>query len=138
MKQADDQKSKTEKRFLTYHFTNEEKQNLGEDLADMNQSKKRLTNELKSLTNAKKAEISKVEERMEELSDKIRTGEEGREIECNVIFHFPKEDMKIITRKDTGEQWVEPMNENDYDLFNMPGASISFGKNDDADMDPAF
>lgn len=56
-------------------------------------------------------------EQISTLSDKVASGYEMRDVQCLIDYHTPERDKKTLTRTDTGESWVEPMNETDHNLF---------------------
>lgn len=61
--------------------------------------------------------LSVAKEQINQLSNKVASGFEMRDVECLVEFHEPERNKKRLTRSDTGERWVEPMNDVDFNLF---------------------
>jgi hypothetical protein len=116
------QQTTTVRKSLTYHFTKEEKAELSHDLATQNQRLRDIKNQ-KNAANAHYASQTKeAEELISSLSDKVTSGFELREVDCLVEYHAPERNKKTLTRSDTGEHWVEPMGDADFNLFNQYAA----------------
>ena len=63
--------------------------------------------------------IAIAKEQISSLSDKVASGYEMREVTVMIDYHLPVRGKKTLTRTDTGEQWEEPMNNTDHNLFNQ-------------------
>lgn len=109
----------TTKRTLKYDFSNEERLELGRDLSQMNQKLRQLEDEKKSVVSEFGSRIAIVKEQISSLSDKVASGYEMRDTIVTIDYHMPERGKKTLTRTDTGESWVEPMNNTDHDLFNQ-------------------
>lgn len=95
------------KQNLKVDFSHDEIHEFGNQLAN-------ITNEVKELTNAKKSAMSDFKAKIdgktadaESLSTKIANGYEYRNVECEVRFNKPNTGRKQIVRKDTGEMVSE-------------------------------
>ncbi len=111
--------TKTTKKTLQHKFTDEEQRGLARDLAVKTQELRSLEDSKASAVASYGSQIKFAKETIGLLSDKVASGFEMREIECTVEFHTPEQNKKRITRTDTLESWVEPMQDYDFDLFNQ-------------------
>lgn len=107
------------RRSLRYDFTETERQDLSLELANKNQELRTLEDQKKSVVSEYGSRITVTKEHINSLSDKVASGYEIRDVSCLVEYHAPKRDRKQFTRTDTEEQWDEPMNDTDYNLFNQ-------------------
>lgn len=90
------------KRYLKYTFTEEEKKLMGADLAQKFATHTEAEGRLKSVSTQIKSEISTIDGQMASLSEKIRSGYEYQNIECDVTMDYERGRV-IVTRLDTGE-----------------------------------
>ena len=90
------------KRYLKYQFSEEEKKNMGDDLAQKFASKHETEDKLKAVSTQIKSEINALDAIMGGLAEKIRSGYEMRDVECEIERDF-KNARITITRLDTGE-----------------------------------
>lgn len=105
------------KRTLKYEFTPVEMLGLGQDLSAKNQELRQLEEQKKSVVAEFGSRIAVAKEQISSLSDKVASGYEMRETTVMIDYHLPERGKKTLTRTDTGEQWVEPMNDTDHNLF---------------------
>lgn len=106
-------------RDLEYHFTDEERNEMGKQLAAENQNKRKLEDQKKSVMSQYGSQINESAETINTLADKLASGYEFRKTECVVEWHTPERNKKTITRTDDGSSWSERMTEYDHDLFNQ-------------------
>lgn len=106
-------------RNLEYYFSDDEKLEMSQQLAVETQNKRRLEDQKKAVTSQYGSQISEKVEAINNLSDKLASGYEYRNIECSVQWHTPVKNKKTLTRNDTGQNWVENMTEYDHNLFNQ-------------------
>ncbi|MDR1884268.1 MAG: hypothetical protein LBR26_16030 [Prevotella sp.] len=104
-------------RSLEYHFTDKEKEEMGKQLAFETQSKRNLEDQKKAVTSQYGSQINEKAEVINTLSDKIASGYEYRNIECEVLYHTPAKNKKTLIRQDNGQRLVESMTEFDHNLF---------------------
>lgn len=107
----------SEKRELKYVFSTDDRLNLSELLASNNQELRRMEDEKKAAASRYKSEMDAIEERITDISNKIRSGYEHRTVEVEVTFHHPAKNVKTIKRLDTMESWAENMEAKDFNLF---------------------
>jgi hypothetical protein len=88
---------------IKYLFTDTEKRELGEALARENQTIYDLREQKKTITSEFNARIESAEKRASDLTTKINTGYELREVECLVLMETPRPGMKRLIRIDTNE-----------------------------------
>lgn len=105
------------KRTLKYEFSDLEKLELGRDLSSKNQELRQLEEQKKSVVAEFGSRIAVAKEMISSLSDKVASGYEMRDTTVMIDYHLPERGKKILTRTDTGESWVEPMNDTDHNLF---------------------
>jgi hypothetical protein len=106
-----------ETRPLRYEFSREEITELAIELANHNQELRRIEEEKKSVVSEYGSKINISKERISSLSDKVSSGYEVRDIECEVRYHEPAKGMKTLTRLDTGFSWKDKMTDYDFNLF---------------------
>ncbi len=80
----------------------DEKLRYSERLSNYLSDKEREEDSLKALKSQAKSKIDEIDAGIREISDKIRTGKESREIGCEIIYNFEK-GIKSWVRTDTGE-----------------------------------
>lgn len=119
MNELEKSQYETCQRNLEYYFTDDEKMQMSQQLAVETQNKRRLEDQKKAVTSQYGSQINEKAESINSLSDKIAAGYEYRNIECTVQWHTPTKNKKLITRSDTGENFVENMTEYDHNLFNQ-------------------
>lgn len=119
MTELEQNQFETCQRNLEYYFTDDEKMAMSQQLAVETQNKRRLEDQKKAVTSQYGSQINEKAESINTLSDKIASGYEYRNIECTVQWHTPTKNKKLLTRTDTGENWVENMTEYDHNLFNQ-------------------
>jgi hypothetical protein len=90
-------------RELRYDFDPRELREIARDLADELQRVYDLRGEKKTTVAGLEAAIKLAEETTASLQRKYRLGYEMREVECMALFHEPRDGMKRIARRDTGE-----------------------------------
>ena len=76
-----------------------------------------MEDEKKAAASRYKSEMDAIEERITDISNKIRSGYEHRTVEVEVTFHYPAKNVKTIKRLDTMESWAENMEAKDFNLF---------------------
>ncbi|HRE52261.1 MAG TPA: hypothetical protein PK339_12615 [Flavitalea sp.] len=122
-----------EKRSLRYDFSAVELHDLSLQLAKKNKEVVSLEEEKKAVTSQLAAKIKEADATVNILSEKVASGFEYREIECDVIFHKPQQGKKTIVRRDTNKKTaVESMTDYEWDLFNQPD------ENDTEDEDAEY
>ena len=105
---------------LTHVFTDAEKLEMGDRLAEIPieiEAQNRVLESLKDRVKTAKTKVESLEDEQLTLARKYESGEEVRGVECLVIMNFPEDGKKTITRQDTSEVWEELMVEADFDLF---------------------
>jgi hypothetical protein len=126
------------KRTLKYEFTEVELLDLGRDLSLKSQELRNLEDQKKSVVSEFGSRMTIAKEQIGQLSDKVSAGYEMRDVLCMVDYHLPEGGKKTFTRTDTGEGWVEPMNETDHNLFTQwEERERERLENEDAEMDAA-
>lgn len=102
-----------------YDFTEAEAHDLALKLADGIKNLKAITAEKKEVVKKYTRDQEKVKVVCDELSIKVSDGFEMRDISCWVEYNKPSRGEKQITRIDMAEVFTEPMNEEDWTLFNQ-------------------
>lgn len=105
------------RRTLKYEFSEEELLKLGNELSTKNQELRNIEDQKKSVVSEFGSRMTIAKEQISSLSDKVASGYEMRDIYCEVALHTPERNKKTFTRTDNGEEWVEPMNDTDHNLF---------------------
>jgi hypothetical protein len=95
-------KNKKETLVLECILTDKEKLAYSKDLGDSLSQMKRGEEKLKSFQTQAKAELAGLDAKINSLADKVNTGREHRDVECEVVLDF-KNKEKVWTRTDTGE-----------------------------------
>jgi hypothetical protein len=104
MKEAVEEKKEiTVKEYLKYSFSDAELLNLSKTLAKHNQDLAEIEGQKKRVMADFGAKIQGEESNIGELSRKVSSGYEFRNIECVVTYHDPTQGKKTIVRTDTGE-----------------------------------
>lgn len=110
---------KHEKRWLRYDFTAPEILELSMDMANKTQEVNQIEEEKKSVTAGFKNRIDVLRVHINGNADKVASGYEIREVQCNIKYHWPRQGMKTLTRTDTGKTMEEKMTDTDHNLFNQ-------------------
>ncbi len=92
--------------FLKYTFSEAEKTEMGAKLAQCFSDCSGAEAQLKSVQTQIKSEIARIEAEMGSLSEKIRSGYEHRNVECEKVFDFRLGSV-TYRRLDTGEVYRE-------------------------------
>jgi hypothetical protein len=100
----------TVKKSLLCTLTDEERRTCGITLATTLEDITRIEAEKKAQSDHYKNRIAGLQAAADQLTHKVSTGQEWREIECDVVLGQPTPHHKQIVRKDTGEVvGTEPM-----------------------------
>lgn len=91
-----------ETRTLECILTDAEKLKYGAEMAELHYKKSRAEDQLKSIQSAIKADIAAHEAKINDLSQKISTGREYREVQCAIVYDWDRK-VKSSIRNDTGE-----------------------------------
>lgn len=110
-------------------FTQSEKMDLSEQLANELMNKKRCEGRQRARAAEHKREMKQIEEKIEELSDWVANGYQLRNVECSVYFHTPRQGQKTIIRDDTGETV-------NVALMSSEELQLSMAFRDDVDDEP--
>lgn len=110
--------------YLECILSDQEKLSYSKELGENITLKSRSEEALKSFSTQKKAEIAGHEAKINLLADKINTGREYRDIECEIKFDW-EEKTKSWLRKDTGEvAQVRPMDDDDIEHYAQHNLSL--------------
>lgn len=109
----------SEKRWLRYDFTAVEINELSLELANTTQQITQKKDEKKSVVSQFKSKIDELESKTGALSNKVASGYEIREVECEVKYHKPEQGKKTIIRKDNNQKIIEKMTSEEWNLFNQ-------------------
>ncbi len=112
--------SKTEKRWLRYDFEADEVHQLSVEMANKVQEMQSVEQEKKSVTSSYTSRANALKSHINDLSNKVASGYESREIECLVKFHETKQGWKTLIRKDNGRKFEERMLPSEWTLFTQP------------------
>ena len=110
---------KHEKRWLRYDFSAVEVHDLSMEMANKTQEISQVEAEKKSLTSGFASRINILKTSVNSLADKVSSGYEMREVQCDVKYHFPRQGQKTLTRRDTGAKIEEKMTDQDWNLWNQ-------------------
>lgn len=114
-------KTVIEKRSLRYDFTAVEVHELSVQLAKKNKEVVSLEEEKKAINSQFKSKIDEATASVNVLAEKVASGFEYREVECEVIYHKPQQGKKTVIRKDSNKKTsVETMTDYEWNLFNQP------------------
>lgn len=102
-----------------YDFSEAEAHALAIELAEGIKKLEAIIAEKKEMVKKYTADADKVKLACDELSIKVSDGFEMRNVQCWVEYNKPSAGQKQITRIDTSEIFTEPMNEEDWTLFNQ-------------------
>jgi hypothetical protein len=105
--------NKVQKLYLECILTDQEKAAYSKEMAQTISTKQRSEESLKSFQTQKKAEIAGQDATINLLADKINTGREHRDVECEVFYNWAEFQREFV-RKDTGViAKVEPIPEHE-------------------------
>jgi hypothetical protein len=90
-------------KYLTYHFTVEEKAALSESLVHNTQELETLTDRKKQVMSDFTAKINASNADIFKTARLLSNGYEYRDVKCTVVLDEPRKGMKRIVRQDTGE-----------------------------------
>jgi hypothetical protein len=110
---------KIEKRYLRYDFSAIEVHDLSVEMANKTQQIQNTEQEKKSATSQFTSKLNTLKESVNSIANKVASGYEIREVECDIQYHIPTQGFKTLTRKDDGQKIVEKMNSEDYNLWNQ-------------------
>lgn len=110
---------KHEKRWLRYDFSAVEVHDLSMEMANKTQELNQVAQEKKSVTSSFKSKMDTLSVSVNSLADKVSSGYEIREVQCDIKYHWPKQGMKTLTRKDTNAKIEEKMTDQDWNLWNQ-------------------
>jgi predicted transposase YbfD/YdcC len=109
----------SEKRWLRYDFSAPEIHDLSMDLANKTQQFQTVSDEKKSVSSQFKSRLDSIQSDLNSLSNKVASGYEIREVECEVKYHKPEQGKKTIIRKDNNSKIIEKMTSEEWNLFNQ-------------------
>lgn len=110
---------KIEKRYLRYDFSAVEVHDLSVEMANKTQQIANTEQEKKSATSQFTSKLNTLKESVGSLANKVASGYEIREVECDIVYHIPAQGSKTLTRKDNGQKIIEKMTSEDYNLWNQ-------------------
>jgi uncharacterized protein (UPF0216 family) len=111
--------AKFERRTLKVEFTAVETHELATQLATKTRELSALEEEKASVTKQYGAKVAEAKAATNKLANLVNDGYEYREVECEVLYHFPEKGKKTYIRKDNGKQFVEKMESFEWNLFNQ-------------------
>lgn len=94
---------KNMKVYLRYNFTPDEKTEITKTLVENINRKKQLEDDLKTTKSQFKHRIDSVDAEINKDTQRLSTGHEMRDIECEVFYDWEKDERTVI-RTDTGEE----------------------------------
>ena len=118
-------------KLLECKLTPEELQRYGMQLAHQNQELARLEDRKKRAMSQLKSEIDAAQAEINCIAQTLARGYEEREVECEILYNTPEDGIKTIRRTDTGEtiQVLQMSREEKSDLFiNALGARKDSGE----------
>ena len=124
MNQTQTQEKIIEIRDLEYRFTDSELQEMGRELSEKVIDHVKVELEKKEITKVFNDQIKAKMKLIKQLSYKIDSGYEVRDVSCEVYHNMPVYGKKTIMRMDTQETWIEDMTDDEFNLFNQDGAKI--------------
>lgn len=105
---------------LPYKFTDEEINQLGRDLAEMNEEYSSIEEEKKRYAQEYKTKLDNLQGKIDNVSKMIIDGEIQRMTKCIVKLNDPVVGKKTLYRQDTGEvAAIQPMHESELQLSIM-------------------
>jgi phospholipid N-methyltransferase len=111
---------KIEKRWLRYDFEPDEVHQLSVEMANKVQELQQVEQEKKSVTSSYTSRANSLKSHINDLSNKVASGYESREIDCLVKYHEPKQGWKTLIRKDNSKKIEERMLPSEWTLFTQP------------------
>lgn len=111
----------SEKRWLRYDFNALEIHDMSLELANKTQKYAEIEREKKSAASAFASRLSAISADLGLLSNKVSSGYETREVECEILYHKPSQGQKTIVRSDDKTTIVEKMTSEEWNLFNQVG-----------------
>ena len=119
----------TETRPLICKLTDQEIQELGQELSEMviEFTKKEL--EKKEVAKSYNDVLSNMMAMIKKRSYLIDRGEEERDISCRIDWNHPVAGKKRVVRQDSYESWVEDMTPDEMNLFTQPEIDFTTAKN---------
>jgi hypothetical protein len=88
---------------LQYKFAPDELLTLGRELGESQIALRQLDDDRKRVADEWKSKISTSEAHINNLSNKVSTGYEYRDVDCEMTYDDPKSGQKTIRRLDSGE-----------------------------------
>lgn len=113
---------KIEKRYLRYDFSAAEIHDLSIEMANKTQDFASIEDEKKAITSQFSSKLNVLKEKINSLANKVASGYEVREVDCDIEYHKPEQGKKTLVRKDTGAKIIEKMDSQDYNLWNQYNA----------------
>jgi uncharacterized coiled-coil DUF342 family protein len=108
--------TKTTKELLKYFFSEEEKRELAQEMAEKVTEKQSAEDEKKAIMSDFKSRLDGLDAQINGAANKIRSGFEMRQIECEVV-PVPERKVWEIYRMDTGDFIrTKPMTQDDLQL----------------------
>lgn len=112
-------KRPVEVRMLKYEFNAVETVDLSMKLAVGTQQIEAKKNAKKSVVKQFDSEITTLESQVASISEKITSGCEYRDIDCEIQYHIPAQGMKTVMRMDDKTKTIEKMSRDEWNLFNQ-------------------
>lgn len=101
--ETDNLKIRKTTEFLRYHFSEEEKKQLAQTMAQNVIKVRDLEEEKKAVTSQFASQINEAVATSNSATQKLESGFEMRTVDCEELFHY--DEMRVFTiRLDTGEQ----------------------------------
>ncbi len=114
---------KIETRICKYVFTEEEKRQIAQDMANGVAEVQRLDDHTKAVVSQLKAETDAVQGRVNLAAEKLRSGFEMRDIECEVVMAYIDDVVRWV-RTDNGEIAHERRMRPEERQMKLPESSI--------------
>lgn len=111
----------SEKRWLRYDFSAVEIHDMSMDLANKTQKFAEVEREKKSSASAFASRLTAISADLGLLSNKVASGYETREVECEILYHKPEQGKKTVIRLDDKTKTIEKMTSEEWNLFNQEG-----------------
>ena len=129
--------AKFERRTLKVEFTAVETHELATQLATKTRELSALEEEKASVTKQYGAKVAEAKAATNKLANLVNDGYEYREVECEVLYHFPEKGKKTYIRKDNNRQFVEKMEAYEWNLFNQAEEGALSGHRKDGEFEDA-
>ena len=114
------QEKQIQMKALKYEFNDKEIVELSTNLAAALNKKWEVEQEKKSSAAGFTAQIAEADEEISRLTYLVSQKYETREVECEMQFHHPSQNLKTYTNPFNGKEVTEKMTEWDHNLFNQP------------------